>query len=49
LTPEQLARLEAEKAAKEQARLAALGSEMRDKFGMQEFDIEIKKLERPHQ
>lgn len=44
LNPEQIAKLKNIKHQKEQEKLEALGSEMREKFGMQEFDIEIKKI-----
>lgn len=44
-TPEQMAKFAQNKQVQEQVKMEAISIEMKERFGMQEFDIEIKKIE----
>ncbi|TNV76260.1 hypothetical protein FGO68_gene4950 [Halteria grandinella] len=48
-TPQQMAKIAEQRQKQEQVKMEAISSEMKEKFGMQEFDIEIKKIDENQQ
>lgn len=49
LTTEQIKTIEERKQQREEEKLNKLGAEMKDRFNMQDFDIEIKKIDHQQQ
>ena len=45
LNPKQLVEIEHRKQEREQVKMESLSSELKERFGMQEFDIEIHKID----